>query len=76
MLGVFNVAHDFPYNERTGFPRVERVERDGHGLRGLMPPRRLREEEQLAKMYDIFSKEEEPAPYVGVYKSRSFTTAS
>jgi hypothetical protein len=30
------------------------------GLRGLVPPRRLTADAQLAKMYDIFSKEEDP----------------
>lgn len=52
-----NIVHDPLYNKGTGFKMVER---DRLGLRGLVPPRRLRMDVQLAKLYEIYSEEADP----------------
>ncbi|CEG49476.1 nad-dependent malic [Plasmopara halstedii] len=56
-LRGLNIIHDPLYNKGTGFPHVER---DRLGLRGLVPPRRLKVEAQLAKLYETFSQEKDP----------------
>lgn len=56
-LKGLNIIHDPLYNKGTGFPHVER---DRLGLRGLVPPRRLTVEAQLAKVYETFSQAEDP----------------
>ncbi|RLN85292.1 hypothetical protein BBJ28_00019483 [Nothophytophthora sp. Chile5] len=56
-LKGINIVHDPLYNKGTGFPHVER---DRLALRGLVPPRRLTVDTQLAKVYQVFSEEPDP----------------
>lgn len=52
-----DIVHDPLYNKGTGFKHIER---DRLGLRGLVPPRRLKMKIQLEKLYNAFQKEEDP----------------
>lgn len=52
-----DLIHDPLYNKGTGFKHIER---DRLGLRGLVPPRRLKMSTQLDKLYQAFCEEEDP----------------